>query len=127
MASPNSPRPRTRTDAELPDAAELARHADAAAALLKSMANPHRLQVLCALGDGEMSVGALNQRIGLSQSALSQHLAVLRADGLVETRREAQTIHYRVVPGIAAAVIRLLHDHFCGAPRSGRRSGPKRA
>ncbi len=90
-------------------------HADSAAQLLKAMANPHRLQVLCILGEGELSVGALNERIALSQSALSQHLRVLRADGLVTTRRESQTIYYRVAPGPAVDVIRTLHKHFCSA------------
>ena len=117
----------TRKAETLPDAEEMARHAGAAAALLKSMANRHRLLILCALGDGELSVGALNERFGLSQSALSQHLAVLRADGLVETRRESQTIHYRVVSGVAAALIHVLHAHFRDAPRRGGRSGPKLA
>lgn len=106
-----------RPAAALPAAGEMAGHAAAAADLLKGLANPHRLQVLCVLGEGEMSVGALNERIALSQSALSQHLAVLRADGLVDTRRESQTIYYRVCPGPALDLIRVLHGHFCGAPR----------
>lgn len=89
-------------------------HAEAAARLLKAMSNPHRLQVLCALGEEELSVGELNERIPLSQSALSQHLKVLRDDGLVATRRESQTVHYRLVPGPALDVITVLHDHFCG-------------
>jgi DNA-binding transcriptional ArsR family regulator len=110
---------------DLPAIDEMAAHAEAASRLLKAMANPHRLLVLCVLGEGELSVSALNERIALSQSALSQHLAVLRADGLVATRREAQTIFYRVQPGPALGVIRSLHDHFCGvAPRSaGRKAG----
>lgn len=98
-----------------PSAAELAQHAQAAASLLKAMANPHRLLVLCVLGEYELSVGALNERIALSQSALSQHLAVLRADGLVRTRREAQTIYYRIAPGPAVEVIRVLHGHYCAS------------
>ncbi len=92
---------------------DLATHADTAAALLKCLANPHRLMILCALAEGELSVGVLNEHIPLSQSALSQHLAVLRAEGLVRTRREAQTIHYSVEPGPALEVIRVLHRHFC--------------
>jgi DNA-binding transcriptional ArsR family regulator len=107
--------------AVLPRAGEMAAHAESAAGLLRAMANPHRLQILCVLGEGEMSVGALNERIPLSQSALSQHLAVLRDDGLVATRREAQTIHYRVQPGPALDVIRILHRHFCTAVRPRRR------
>lgn len=99
----------------LPTAAEMGKHASTAAELLKALASPHRLQVLCALGAGELSVGALNDRIPLSQSALSQHLAVLRADDLVRTRRQSQTIFYRIAPGPAADVIAVLHDHFCAA------------
>ena len=95
------------------DAQEMGRHAESAAAMLKCLANPHRLMVLCTLCEGELSVGALNARIALSQSALSQHLAVLRAERLVDTRREAQTIYYSVRPGPALDVIRVLHDHFC--------------
>ena len=67
-----------------------------AARFLKVLANDNRLMVLCSLNDGELSVGELHDRVPLSQSALSQHLAVLRREGLVTTRREAQTIHYRI-------------------------------
>jgi DNA-binding transcriptional ArsR family regulator len=101
----------------------MAQHADDAAALLKSLANPHRLLILCVLGEGEQSVGALNERIALSQSALSQHLAVLREEGLIAARREAQTIYYSLRPGPALDVIRVLHGHYCGVrqPRSRKR------
>jgi len=95
------------------DPEELKEHADAAAQLLKALANPHRLQVLCVLSDGEMSVGELNVRVPLSQSALSQHLKVLRDDGLVTTRRQSQTVYYRVADGPAMDVIAVLHRHFC--------------
>lgn len=88
-------------------------HAGAAARLLKALANEHRLMILCALSTGEMSVGALNERVPLSQSALSQHLAVLREDGLVETRREAQTIFYAAAEGAALEIIRVLHKRYC--------------
>jgi len=101
--------------AALPSADALGEHAASAAELLKALANPHRLQVLCVLGEGELSVGELNSRIPLSQSALSQHLAVLRADDLVRTRRESQTIFYRIAAGPALDLIRVLHDHFCKA------------
>ena len=105
--------------APLPQADEMGQHAADASDMLKALANPHRLLVLCVLGEGELSVGALNKRIPLSQSALSQHLAVLRADGLVKTRRESQTIFYRVAPGPALEIIRVLHAHYCTA------SGPE--
>ena len=99
----------------LPESDEMMSHVDAAAALLKSLANPHRLLILCVLGEGELSVSALNERIPLSQSALSQHLAVLRENGLLGTRREAQAIYYSVRPGPALDVIRVLHSHYCVA------------
>lgn len=102
----------------LPDPREMAQHADSAARLLKALSNPHRLQVLCVLGDEELSVSELNQRIPLSQSALSQHLKVLREDRLVTTRREAQAVYYRVAPGPAMDVIDVLHRHFCSGPAS---------
>jgi len=105
--------------------AEMARHADDAAALLKALANEHRLLVLCALVDGAKSVGELNDRVELSQSALSQHLAVLRAAGIVTTRREGQTIWYALAEGPAAAVMEALHAAYC-APRKSR-TRPARA
>lgn len=89
-------------------------HAGDAAQLLKALANENRLMLLCTLSEGEQSVGQLNERIALSQSALSQHLAVLRRDGLVMTRRESQTIYYSLADGPAAKVIELLHDMYCG-------------
>lgn len=97
-----------------PDA--LTEHADAAARLLRALANPVRLQILCTLDDGELSVGALNERIPVSQSALSQHLKVLRHDGLVRTRRQSQTVYYRVAEGPAMDVIAVLQNHFCRTP-----------
>lgn len=69
---------------------------DIASALLKSLANEKRLLIVCLLSQGEMNVGDLEKLVGLSQSALSQHLARLRRDGIVDTRREAQTIYYTI-------------------------------
>lgn len=96
---------------------DMAAHAASAASLLKALANQHRLLLLCRLAEGELSVGALNEGVQLSQSALSQHLAVLRKDGLVATRREAQTIYYRIVEGPALDVIRVLHASYCSATK----------
>ncbi|KAA2285471.1 ArsR/SmtB family transcription factor [Arenimonas fontis] len=87
--------------------------AEAAAELLKAMANPQRLRVLCLLIEGEMSVGELNALVPLSQSALSQHLAVLREKRLVKTRREAQTVYYSVADGTVHDLIKTLHRNFC--------------
>ena len=94
----------------------MAAHAEQAAALLQAMSNAHRLMILCALAQGELNVGELNSRLDLSQSALSQHLALLRKQGLVTTRRQAQTIYYAVTPGPALEIVQLLHDHFCHSP-----------
>jgi len=84
-----------------------------ASAFLKGLANPHRLMVLCLLGDGELSVSALEAALGIRQPTLSQQLARLRADGLVKTRREGKTIFYRVADERAASMIVILQDMFC--------------
>jgi DNA-binding transcriptional ArsR family regulator len=85
-----------------------------AAALLKALANEQRLLILCHLAaEGELQVSALVERIGLSQSALSQHLARLRAEGLVAYRRESQTLFYRISDPRAAQVLALLQDIYC--------------
>ena len=89
-------------------------HAADAARLLRALANEKRLMLLCTLVEGEKSVGELNSQVDLSQSALSQHLAVLRADGLVATRREAQTIYYSLADGPAHRIIETLHGIYCG-------------
>jgi len=89
-------------------------HACDAARLMKALAHESRLMVLCTLSEGEMSVGQLNERVDLSQSALSQHLSVLRRDGLVITRRESQTIYYSLADGPACKVIDVLHGIYCG-------------
>ena len=87
--------------------------------LLKALSNEHRLLIMCYLAEAEeLSVGELADRLGLSQSALSQHLAKLREEGLVETRRQSQTIHYRVADPKAVQLLMLLHDLFC--PELGR-------
>lgn len=93
-------------------------HASEAAGMLKAMANEHRLLILCHLAEGELSVGSLNERIDLSQSSLSQHLAVLRQYGLVETRRESQTIHYRLGDGPAVVVMKTLYELYCAPARA---------
>lgn len=84
-----------------------------AASLLRSLANERRLMILCQLVEGELSVGALQPRVGLSQSALSQHLALLREEGVVATRREGQSIFYRVADPAALRVLQTLAELFC--------------
>lgn len=95
------------------DLEQLASNANDAAALLKAMSNPNRLMVLCALLDKEMSVNELNKLIPLSQSALSQHLSALRKAELVITRRESQTIFYRIQGEAPLAIIMTLKQLFC--------------
>jgi len=100
-----------------PSPAELMQaNAVAASDLLKAMANPQRLRVLCLLIEGELSVGEINSRIGLSQSALSQHLAVLREEKLVSARREGLAVYYAVADGTVHDIIDALHRNFC-APK----------
>lgn len=84
-----------------------------AATLLRLLGNEKRLMLLCQLADGEMSVRDIQSRVGLSQSALSQHLALLREEGIVATRRESQTIYYRIVDHAAMRVIETLAELFC--------------
>jgi ArsR family transcriptional regulator, virulence genes transcriptional regulator len=96
---------------------ELELHAGQAAEMLRSMSNKWRLIVLCNLVKGEKSVGQLQEIIGLSQSALSQHLAVLRRKRLVAVRRLAQTIYYRISGREVAAVLTTLYGLYC-APES---------
>lgn len=95
------------------DIAQLQQNAQRATTLLKSMANEWRLLVLCHLATGEQSVGDLERSIGLSQSALSQHLAILRRERLVTTRRSAQSIYYSLSSGEAEAVMSTLYDLYC--------------
>lgn len=80
-----------------------------ASALLKALSNEKRLTIMCALSKGEKSVGELEEIVGLSQSALSQHLARLRRDGLVKTRREAQTIFYSADDPATGEILKCLH------------------
>ncbi|MCC3245689.1 metalloregulator ArsR/SmtB family transcription factor [Methylocystis sp. WRRC1] len=108
---------------------ELAPRAAEAESFLKALANRHRLMVLCELHKGEQSVTKLQEAIGLSQSSLSQHLARLRADDLVKTRRSSQTIYYSLANANVSRVIGLLYELFCAeqcgvappAPKAGAR------
>lgn len=95
------------------DAQEMDRRAGEAAAFLKSMANKHRLMILCALAEGERSAGALAARLGISAANASQHLFRLRSEKLVETRREGTTIHYRLASRHVRPLIEVLYREFC--------------
>ncbi len=80
---------------------------------LKIIAHEARLMILCMLVKNEMTVSEINEFVDLSQSALSQHLAVLRQHNLVETRRESQTIYYKLVDKDLSHIVTSLHDVFC--------------
>lgn len=110
------------------DLAAMQEHAGEAARLLKALANERRLRILCLLATGEHSVSEINDMLDLSQSVLSQHLAVLREENMVQTRREAQSIFYSLVPGPALEVIQTLHGIFCnpaGAGHADRAAPPQ--
>jgi DNA-binding transcriptional ArsR family regulator len=98
----------------MPQAAE-ERGAAAAEVFLKALANRHRLMLLCSLVEGESSVGELTQRLGLTQPNVSQHLAKMRALGLVTTRRLGTTIFYRVADDGVAPIVTALHRKFCAS------------
>lgn len=101
------------------DLAEFEPKAQAAARLLKAIANEKRLMILCLLAEaGEMRVNALAAGVGLSQSALSQHLARMRADGLVAFRRDSQNLHYRVDDPDVWRLLGTLKDIFCPPPEN---------
>jgi ArsR family transcriptional regulator, virulence genes transcriptional regulator len=112
-----------QTDVDRIDAQALARaaremrpHAAKAAELLKALGNEQRLMILCNLVSGPLSVGELNERVALSQSALSQHLGILRDSGIVTTRRESQSVIYSLPQGVVTQIIGLLHEKFCPHP-----------
>lgn len=98
---------------------EMEPRAEAAADLLKAMGHPCRLMILCHLIDGEKSAGTLERLVGLRQSALSQHLAKLRAHALVTTRREGQSIVYTLADPAPRAVIEVLHRLYCAPADAG--------
>lgn len=98
--------------------------ADEASALLKALANRHRLLIICQLSEKEHSVGELAARLNIRDSTVSQHLALLRKDELVSARRDGQTIWYSISSLPAAELVRTLYRAYCG-PANGRTSRPK--
>ncbi len=100
-------------------ARDLEAHAAAAESFLRSIANRHRLMVLCSLVEGEISAGELSRRLGLTQSNLSRHLGTLREEGLVATRREATTIYYRIASDRVRTILQTLHSMFCSGQADG--------
>ena len=107
------------------DADAMREHAGDAAALLKALANESRLMILCLLADGERSVGEINAMVDLSQSALSQHRAVLRDEARVQTRRGAPSVDYTLAPGPALAVIKTLHGIYCAPAPTRKRAADR--
>ena len=92
---------------------DMKKNAAQAAGLLKQLANENRLWILCQLLEGELSVGELNERVDLSQSALSQHLAKLRQEGLVSTRKQGLNVYYSLGNPAVAKVLETLHSIYC--------------
>jgi len=111
----------TITEAEegAEDFNELHDMASNACVLLKAMANEWRLMILCQLAEKERTVGELQRALGLSQSALSQHLAILRREKIVRSKKHAQSVIYSLTGDDATKVMESLHDVFCGAKSSG--------
>lgn len=98
------------------DAAILSAAADEASEFLKSLASPVRLRILCSIAEKEASVGELAGLLGVRQSVASQHLALLRKDGLVMSRRDGQTIYYSLADDRVIKVIHVLQQAFCPTP-----------
>jgi DNA-binding transcriptional ArsR family regulator len=99
--------------------AELQDNARRAAGLLKAMSNSSRLVILCQLAEGECSVGQLERAVGLSQSGISQHLAILRREHVVKFRRERQTVYYSLASDEVVALMTTLHKVFCESVKAG--------
>jgi ArsR family transcriptional regulator, virulence genes transcriptional regulator len=97
-------------------------NSEEASQFLMLLANPKRLCILCALLEGERSVASMEEAVGLSQSALSQHLAKLREGGLVSTRREAQSIYYSIADTRTVSLLQVLAELFCKPGQSQSRS-----
>lgn len=107
------------------DPAQMEAGAAEAEAFLRSLASRHRLMILCSLVEGERAAGELGRQLGLTQSNLSRHLAMLREEGLVATRRERTTIHYRIASERVRPILAELYRLFCAVPESGPESGPE--
>lgn len=100
--------------------------AEQACALMKALGNPDRLMLLCELAQGERSVTQLQELLGILQPTLSQQLAVLREEGLVDTRREGKSIHYRLLSPQALAVLEVLYQQYCAPARRSRTPASRR-
>lgn len=87
--------------------------AEGVAEFLKGLASPHRLLVLCALAQGETTVGELIAQTGIAPTSMSQHLAKLKAEGIVEARREHRNLHYAIAHPAVLELMAVLYAHFC--------------
>lgn len=118
--APTAPAEAVTTASGAPtDLAELERLSEEAARLLKSLANPVRLRILCLLVEGEMPVGGLASQLDLREALVSQHLMRLRLEGVVTFRRHGTSMIYSLASEPAAAVLKTLHAYFCGPAKQG--------
>jgi DNA-binding transcriptional ArsR family regulator len=101
--------------------------ADEASEFLKSLASPVRLRILCTIANREAAVGELAELLGVRQSVVSQHLALLRKDGLVKTRRDGQTIWYALADQRVVRIIEVLQATFCPQPEQAGGAGKAKA
>lgn len=111
-------------DEPLVDKVAMREAAESACALMKVLSNPDRMLLLCELAEGERNVGELQDAVGVQQPTLSQQLAVLREENLVETRRDGKNIYYSIASPQAMAVLQVLYAQFCaptGKPRKARK------
>jgi len=92
---------------------QMAQSASRASSLMKTLGHKDRLMILCHLADSEKSVGQIADLLEIPQSPLSQHLSRMRKEGLVQTRRDAQTIYYSLKSGEASRIIEVLYELFC--------------
>ena len=97
------------------DLGQMAQSASRASSLMKTLGHKDRLMILCHLAEGEKSVGQIADLLEISQSPLSQHLSRMRKEGLVDTRREAQTIYYSMQSGEASRIVEVLYELFCAS------------
>jgi DNA-binding transcriptional ArsR family regulator len=107
------------------DSKAMERAADQASDLLKALSNRHRLLIICQLIDGERPVGELAELLKLRDSTVSQHLALLRKDGLVSARRDAQTIFYSIASEPAREILKTLYRAYCTPKAKGMRASPR--
>lgn len=107
------------------DIKQIRQAAERASGLMQSLASEKRLMILCQLAEGERSVGALADLLDLRQSTVSQQLALLRKDGLVQSRREAQTVYYALAGDAARRIIEVLYDLYCAPDERGSSDSEK--